>query len=47
MLMKNWFKLSRKETITMQILFTFIYSLPKEQQNDLIQLNITNYKGNL
>ena len=27
--------------------FTFIYSLPKEIQNDLIQLNITNYKGYL
>tara|TARA_R110002012_G_C11602474_1_gene607458 strand:- start:65 stop:1384 length:1320 start_codon:yes stop_codon:yes gene_type:complete len=40
-------KLSRQQTVTMQILFTFIYSLPKEQQNDLIQLNITNYKGNL
>ena len=40
-------QLSRKETITMQILFTFIHSLPYEQQRDLIQLNITNYKGNL
>ena len=40
-------QLSRKETITMQILFTFIHSLPYAQQRDLIQLNITNYKGNL
>jgi len=40
-------KLSRQQPVTMQILFTFIYSLPKEIQNDLIQLNVTNYKGNL